>query len=156
MMDSFSVGATSYHNVNQGIASFFKSSPLIVKIMSRILGVGDKVWYYLVMSHKDKSIIIQFKERIPAKIRKQLARIIIFGSRADGKVSRYSDLDVAVLVKRKTSQLEKHLEDIAYDLMLEHDFQPVISLKVFSQEDFERRYKQGFSFYRHVREGVVV
>ncbi len=108
------------------------------------------------MGKKDKSIIIQFKERIPAEIRKQLARIIIFGSRAQGKVSRYSDLDVAVLIKRKTRQLEKRLEDIAYQLMLEHDFKPVISLKVFSQGDFEDRYKQGFSFYRHVREGVVV
>ncbi len=108
------------------------------------------------MSNKDKSIIIQFKERIPAQIRKQLVRIIIFGSRADGKASRYSDLDVAVLVKRKTTLLEKRLEDIAYALMMEHDFQPVISLKVFSGVDFERRYKQGFSFYRHVREGIVV
>lgn len=108
------------------------------------------------MSTKDKSIIIQFKERIPEQIRKQLVRIIIFGSRANGKVSRYSDLDVAILVKRKTRQLERRLEDLAYELMLEHDFKPVISLKVFEQQDFERRYKEGFSFYRHVRKGIVV
>ena len=108
------------------------------------------------MSIKDKSIIFQFKERIPEQIRKQLVRIIIFGSRAGGKANRYSDLDVAVLVKRKTRQLEKRLEDISYDLMWEHDFKPVISLKVFGQHDFERCYKQGFSFYRHVREGIVV
>ncbi len=108
------------------------------------------------MSKKDKSIIIQFKERIPDKVRRNLVRIIIFGSRANGQSSRYSDLDVAVLVKRKTSQLEKSLEDIAYELMLENDFKPVISLKVFSQQNFDRRYKQGFSFYRNVRQGVVV
>ena len=108
------------------------------------------------MSTKDKSIIMQFKERIPAQIRRQLVRIIIFGSRANGKVGRYSDLDVAVLLKQKTRQAEKHLEDIAYALMLEHDFKPVISLKVFEQKDFERRYKEGFSFYHHVREGIVV
>ena len=108
------------------------------------------------MGNNDKSMIIQFKERIPEQVRKQLVRIIIFGSRARGKASRFSDMDVAVLVKRKTRLLEKNLEDLAYVLMLEHDFKPVISLKVFGQEDFERRYKQGFSFYRHVREGVVV
>ena len=108
------------------------------------------------MSTKDKSIILQFKERIPGQIRKQLARIIIFGSRVNGKVGRYSDLDVAILLKQKTRQSEKRLEDIAYDLMLEHDFKPVISLKVLGQKDFERRYKEGFSFYRHVREGIVV
>ena len=108
------------------------------------------------MSTKDKSIIIQFKEKISEQVRKQLVRIIIFGSRAGGKAGRYSDLDVAVLVKRKTRKLEKHLEDIAYELMLEYDFRPVISLKIFGQEDFDRRYKEGFSFYRHVREGIVV
>ena len=108
------------------------------------------------MSTKDKSIIIKFKERIPEQVRKQLVRIIIFGSRAGGKAGLYSDLDVAVLVKHKTRELEKHLEDIAYDLMSEYDFKPVISLKVFGQEDFDRRYKEGFSFYRHVRKGIVV
>ena len=108
------------------------------------------------MSTKDKSIILKFKERIPAQIRKQLVRIIIFGSRANGKVSRYSDLDVAVLIKRKTRQLEKQLEDVAYDLMLEHNFKPLISLKIFDRQDFERRYRQGYSFYRHVRAGVSV
>jgi len=108
------------------------------------------------MTIKDKSIIIQFKDRISEQIRRQLVRIIIFGSRANGKANRYSDLDVAVLVKRKTRRLEKYLEDIAYGLMLEHDFKPVISLKVFGQQDFDRRYQQGFSFYRHVRQGIVV
>lgn len=108
------------------------------------------------MSIKERSIIIQFKERIPQQIRRQLVRIIIFGSRAGGKASRYSDLDVAVLVKHKTRQLEKYLEDVAYDLMWEHDFKPVISLKVFGQEAFDRCYKQGFSFYRHVREGIMI
>ena len=108
------------------------------------------------MSTKDKLIVIQFKERIPEEIRKQLVKIIIFGSRANGKISRYSDLDVAVLVKRKTRQLEKYLENVAYDLMLEHNFKPVISLKIFGQEAFNRRYKEGFSFYRHMRKGIAI
>ena len=108
------------------------------------------------MSTKDKSIIIQFKERIPQNIRNQIARIIIFGSRAAGKAKLYSDLDVAVLVKRKTRKLEKSLDDIAYDLMLEYDFKPLISLKVFDLNYFNRCYKQGFSFYRHVSEGVAI
>ena len=83
-------------------------------------------------------------------------KIIIFGSRANQKAGRSSDLDVAVLVKRKTRQLEKRLEDLAYDLMLDNDFKPIISLKIFAHDDFERRYKQGFSFYRHVRQGITV
>lgn len=108
------------------------------------------------MSSKDKSLVIQFKERISAKIKKELVKIIIFGSRSKGKSGRHSDLDIAILVKRKTQQLEKELEDCAYGLMLEHGFNPVISLKVFGQKDFEQRYKEGFSFYRHVLEGIVI
>ncbi len=108
------------------------------------------------MSDKDRSIIIRFKELIPEHIRKRLVKIIIFGSRSKKPKSRNSDLDIAVLVKGKTPQLEKSLEDLAYTVMWERDFKPVISLKIFAQQDFDRRYKQGFSFYRHVSEGIVV
>ena len=54
------------------------------------------------------------------------------------------------------ARLEKRLEDVAYSLMVKNDFKPIISLKIFGQGDFERRLKQGFSFYRHVREGIVI
>jgi hypothetical protein len=41
--------------------------------------------------------------------------------------------------------------------MWDHDFKPVISLEVFSEEQFDNALRKGFSFYRHVpEEGVVI
>ncbi len=108
------------------------------------------------MGINDRSIILKFKERIPKHIREHLGKIIIFGSRIKSNVSRYADLDLAVLLKYRNRKIEKELEDIVYDLMLEHDFKPIISIKIFEVKDFERRCKEGFSFYRHVREGITI
>ena len=46
---------------------------------------------------------------------------------------------------------------MAYQIMWEHDFKPIISLKVFSEASFNRALEEGFSFYRNIeREGIVL
>ncbi|PIW62377.1 MAG: hypothetical protein COW13_02740 [Candidatus Omnitrophica bacterium CG12_big_fil_rev_8_21_14_0_65_50_5] len=107
------------------------------------------------MSSKDTILVKRFRDKIPADVRKRVRRIIMFGSRATGVAQKYSDLDVAVVVDRKTAKVEKRLEDAAYELMWELDFSPIISLKVFGEPQFENAVSRGFSFYRRLqREGV--
>ncbi len=109
------------------------------------------------MNHHDNRVLAEFRRRLPDKLKNNLKRIIVYGSRARGDAAEDSDLDVAVLVKEKNSKIEKELEDIAYDVMWEFDFNPIISLKVFSHSRFQDAIDQGFSFYRHVmKEGVAV
>lgn len=73
------------------------------------------------------------------------------------KNSITSTLLVIALVDEKTSEIEKQLEDTAYQVMWDHDFKPIISLKVFSESKFYGAFTRGFSFYRHVeKEGIVV
>ncbi len=68
-----------------------------------------------------------------------------------------SDLDLVALVDEKTPELEEALDDIAYKVMWEHDFKPLISLKVFSEERFRESLAKGNSYYRNVElEGIVV
>jgi hypothetical protein len=44
---------------------------------------------------------------------------------------------------------------VAYQVMWEHDFSPLISLKVFDASRFSEYREQGFSFYRKVaQEGI--
>ena len=109
------------------------------------------------MSEEDRSLVFEFKQRLPANLKKILKRILIFGSRSTGKANPDSDLDIAVLVAEKSPEIEKQFEDIAYQVMWDHDFRPVISLKIFLQSQFEERVQKGFSFYRHVQqEGISV
>ena len=109
------------------------------------------------MGELDKQLVEELKRRLPPEVRKHLRQMILFGSRARGDAAGDSDLDLVALVDEKTPELERALDDIAYNVMWDHDFRPVISLKVFSEDRFRSALAQGFSFYRNVmREGVVV
>lgn len=108
------------------------------------------------MDERDRALIEEFKKRLPAKVARHLRKIIIFGSRARGEATEDSDLDVIALVDEKTPEIEKHLEDAAYQVMWDHDFKPIISLKVFAESQFYNAVNRGFSFYRHIeKEGVL-
>ena len=104
------------------------------------------------MDDKDRLLILEFKKRLPPDAERHLKRIIVFGSRARGGAREDSDLDVAVLVDEETPELAKTLDDIAYKIMWDNDFKPIISLKVFSETEFYDATKRGYSFYRHVEE----
>ena len=98
------------------------------------------------MDEKDKSLIIDFKKRISVEIEKHVRKIIVFGSRVKGNAAEDSDLDVVVLIDGKNPDVEKSLEDIAYNIMWEHDFNPIISLKIFVESEFNEAVYKGFSF----------
>ncbi len=109
------------------------------------------------MQTKDEAIIAELKSRLPAQLHSQIKRVIVFGSRARGEEHPESDLDVAILVDTKSAEIEKTLEDIAYKIMWDNDFNPIISLKVFSEKSFINAVQKGFSFYQNVnREGLTV
>jgi predicted nucleotidyltransferase len=109
------------------------------------------------MDERDKALILEFKKRLPSDVESHVKRLIIFGSRAKGEATEDSDLDVIILVDERTSDIERKLEDVVYQVMWNHDFKPIISLKVFSESQFSDALKRGFSFFRHVeKEGVSV
>jgi predicted nucleotidyltransferase len=107
------------------------------------------------MTEKDMNIIAEFKKRVPEEIRTRIKKIIVFGSRARGGASEESDLDAIVLLDEKTPEVEKQLDEIAYSVMWDYDFRPIVSLKVFSEEQFRKAVEKGYSFYKNVeREGI--
>ncbi|UJS18805.1 MAG: nucleotidyltransferase domain-containing protein [Candidatus Jettenia sp.] len=109
------------------------------------------------MKEEDKEIVLEFKRRLTEDIRVQIEKVIVFGSRARGEGTEDSDLDVIVLVREKTPKIEKKLEDVAYSVMWDYDFRPIISLKVFSKSQFDEATAKGFSFYKHIqKEGISV
>lgn len=109
------------------------------------------------MGELDKQLVEELKRRLPPEVREHLRQMILFGSRARGDADEDSDLDLVALVDEKTPELERALDDIAYNVMWDNDFHPVISLKVFSEARFRTSLEQGFSFYRNVmKDGVVI
>jgi len=109
------------------------------------------------MNEKDKEIISELKHRLTDDILTHLKKLIIFGSRARGEAAEDSDIDILAVVTEKSPDMEKKLEDIAYAVMWDYDFKPIISIKVTSESRFNEALAKGFSFYRHIeKEGVSV
>lgn len=109
------------------------------------------------MGELDKTLIEELKRRLPPDVLLHIRRMILYGSRARGDAAEDSDLDLVALVDENSQELEQKLDDIAYSVMWDNDFKPIISLKVFAEERFCNAAAKGISFYRNVeREGVTV
>jgi predicted nucleotidyltransferase len=109
------------------------------------------------MKEQDRMIALELKNRLPADLQKRVIKFILYGSRARGINAEDSDLDLVALVDEKTPEIESALDDLAYSVMWDYDFKPVISLKVFSEARFRSSKEKGMSFYRHVeKEGILI
>ena len=109
------------------------------------------------MTDRDNRIVAEFRRRLPPDLQSEIRAILVYGSRARGDAEEDSDLDVVALVDSKTPEIEERLEDIAYEVMWDFDFTPMLSLKVFSHDRFFDEAKDGMSFYRNVlSQGVTV
>ncbi|PIV06062.1 MAG: hypothetical protein COS57_05390 [Syntrophobacterales bacterium CG03_land_8_20_14_0_80_58_14] len=109
------------------------------------------------VKERDRKIVLELKSRLSADLQKRVIKFILYGSRARGVDAEDSDLDLVALVDEKTPEIESALDDVAYGVMWDYDFKPVISLKVFSEARFRSSTEKGMSFYRHVeKEGIPI
>ena len=99
----------------------------------------------------------KFKEKLLSEIPDKVLRIIIFGSYARGEETMDSDLDILVVITEKSKKLEKRIFDIAYEIMWEHNFTPLISLEIMTEEQWQLLKKKNSSFYRNIqKEGIIL
>jgi len=109
------------------------------------------------MNKKDRNLILELKKRLPADVMVHIRKVIAFGSRVRGQGEDDSDLDLLILVDDKTPDLESKIEDVAYQVMWDHDFKPIISIKVFTESGYRNSLAEGFSFYKNIeREGITL
>jgi predicted nucleotidyltransferase len=107
------------------------------------------------MVKRDRDLILELKKKLPTEVAANIKKVIAFGSRVRGQGEEDSDLDLIILVDQKTSGLESKIEDVAYKVMWDHDFKPIISIKVFTEAHYQNFLREGFSFYKNIdREGV--
>lgn len=108
------------------------------------------------MTERDRQIVSEFKGRLSGGTLARVRRVIVFGSRVRDNTPEDSDLDLMVLVDEMTPGLVDSLDEAAYSVMWEHDFRPIISLKVFTEARYKSALARGYSFYKKVeREGIA-
>jgi predicted nucleotidyltransferase len=109
------------------------------------------------LNQSEREIVEELKGRLKKLAGNHLQSVIVYGSRAWGQAGPDSDLDIAVIIQDCTPELETTLQESAYQVMWDHDFNPIIALKVFDADHFMALQTKGFSFYRKVaQEGIAL
>jgi len=78
-------------------------------------------------------------------------------AQGDGVCTEDSDRDLIALVDEKMREIERALEDIAYRVMWDYAFNPVISLKDYTEIDLRSATERGVSFDEYIEtEGIPI
>lgn len=76
--------------------------------------------YQPLFDKKDLAAVKEFHEKISQKLQGNLLKIALFGSKATGKATEESDIDLLILVKYLDARLKNEILDVAYEVNLGH------------------------------------
>jgi uncharacterized protein len=107
-----------------------------------------------IISESDKRLMHEVKDAVTRLVPD--AEVVLYGSTARGRRQPDSDYDVLVLTGRKLTFEERSaLHGAVYDIELEREV--VLSLAIYSQEQWESSLLKGSPYRRNImREGVIL
>jgi len=85
----------------------------------------------MAISNKDKEILEQLKKDLVQALGDHMKIIKAFGSRVRGDAHEWSNLDVMVVVLKINPEIKEMISQIRYNVMLEYNFRPLISLLLY-------------------------
>jgi uncharacterized protein len=87
------------------------------------------------MMKQDIEDLLQlFRDKLGMALGSNLEQVILYGSRARGDEEPDSDLDVLVVVGDSSPGEREMIHRIAYQIMRDREFQPLISLNIIDHE----------------------
>ena len=109
------------------------------------------------LADRESSVLQEFKDAVAEGLSHTVKLIKVFGSRARGNAEEWSDLDVLIVVKGDSSSTEEKIREIRYETMWQHNFHPLISLLLLSEEEYANLSRLQTGLWRNIeREGVTL
>ena len=106
------------------------------------------------MDRDVENLVQQFRDELGLALGGNLEQVILYGSRARGDEDPDSDLDVLVVVRDYGRSERETIHRIAYQLMWDREFQPLISLNIIDLEHYLLLRAAGSSYLGNIlREG---
>ncbi|MEK7376204.1 MAG: nucleotidyltransferase domain-containing protein [Candidatus Margulisiibacteriota bacterium] len=84
------------------------------------------------LDNKEKSILGEFRRRIVLKFPNEVAKILIFGSKARGDADSESDIDILVVTRSDDRNISRIIRYIGYELEIENTI--IMSIQVFPEK----------------------
>ena len=78
--------------------------------------------------------LVEFKEKLSQKLAGEVLELKLFGSKVRGDSHKESDIDVLVVLKRKTKKNEDFILELTTDLLLKYGV--LISPIIFSKREY--------------------
>lgn len=104
----------------------------------------------LKISENIQNAIVDFSSEIRNKLKNNILDIRLFGSVAKGNNTPESDIDILVLLKKKDSNIQRLIFDMAFEVSLKYDV--VISPILKSEREYNFPLFQKTLFYRNLKE----
>ncbi len=83
------------------------------------------------LQENERSALLQFKAELTKKF--CLVEFILYGSKARGDNAEDSDIDVMIVVDKRTPKIESAIYDIAFEINLRYD--TFISVLLFDEQE---------------------
>lgn len=97
-----------------------------------------------------RTALEEFLSRIRKHLSSRLVIVRLFGSQAREQATEESDIDLFIVVKSYSKEVEDSILDEAYEVSLKHDV--VITPLVYSEEEVNSPLFQVTPFYKNVME----
>lgn len=99
-------------------------------------------------------LLHRFRNELEENLGSNLERLILYGSRARGDEMPDSDADVLVVLRDASNEVREEVHRIAYRLMWDRGFQPLIALNIVDHEYYLMLRDADSSYIRNIhREG---
>ncbi len=103
----------------------------------------------------ERTILLEFKERVEKQYPGEIVEIILFGSEARGDATAESDIDILVITRFDDWEKGDAIRAIGYSLDI--DIGSRLSIQVLSQDHVEKLRGDGYQFIKSVdHEGIVL
>lgn len=105
------------------------------------------------MASFDEEIIKKFTHILKKRFSPYLKMVLIFGSRAKNLAKPGSDYDFLIVLKEKNNQIIDAIYDEVVSFLI--DYGVDISLKIYSEDDFEKKLSLGVPFITEIKKSGV-
>lgn len=102
------------------------------------------------MQRDIQDLLQRFRDELGLALGDNLDQVILYGSRARGDEEPDSDLDVLIVLRDSDRSERETIHRIAYQLMWDRGFEPLISLNIIDHEHYLLLREAGSSYLGNI------